>query len=168
MDEHFALFHEEQRFTQWWVWLIILVGIAPAWYIWWRYLMARTGSAPDAAEGVVVWLVWLGVGVVLPVLFVSMRLVTQVRHDGVYIRFVPFHWRWVKIEPERIKGVTARTYNPLLEYGGWGIRYGAHGKAYNISGNRGVELEFADGRTLLIGSRRAEELEKAIRSILSA
>lgn len=162
MEEHFALFREEQRFGQWWFWTIVLIAIAPAWYIWWRYLLAQ----PEDTPAVVVWLVWLGVGVVLPVLFASMRLITVVRHDGVYLRFVPFHWRWVKIEPERIKGVRARRYNALLEYGGWGIRYGARGKAYNVSGNWGVELDFGEGRTLLIGSQKAEELEKVIRQIL--
>ncbi len=162
MEEQFALFHEEQRFGQWWFWLIVLIGVAPAWYIWWRYLLAQ----PEDTPAVVVWLVWLGVGVGLPVLFASMRLITVVRHDGVYLRFVPFHWRWVKIEPEQIKDVRARQYNALLEFGGWGIRYGARGKAYNVSGNWGVELDIGEGRTLLIGSQKAEELEKYIRQIL--
>jgi len=167
MDEHFALFHEEQRFTQWWVWLIILVGIAPAWYIWWKQVVLREASGSDPTSEWTACIVWLGAGVLLPVFLASMRLVTQVRHDGIYLRFIPFHWRWVRIEPERIKGVQARTYNPLLEYGGWGIRYGARGKAYTISGNRGVELEFANGRTLLIGSQRAEELASVIRGLLT-
>jgi hypothetical protein len=166
MDEQVALFHEEQRFTQWWVWLIILIGIAPAWYIWWKQLVLRDASGADSAADWTVWIVWLGGGVLLPVFLASMRLVTQVRHDGVYLRFVPFHWRWVKIELERIEAVQARTYNPLLEYGGWGIRYGAHGKAYTISGNQGVELKFSNGRTLLIGSQRAEELASVIQGLL--
>lgn len=164
MDEPFALFHEEQRFRQWWFWLIILVGVSPAWYIWWRSL--RTPAEMDSTARLIVWSVWLGVGVVLPLLFASMRLVTQVRHDGVYLRFVPFHWRWVRIDVAHIKGVRAREYNPLLEYGGWGIRYGVQGKAYTVSGKQGVELEFADGRTLLIGSQKAEELTQRILDIL--
>lgn len=166
MDNQFALFHEEQRFGQWWFWLIILAGISPAWYLWWKMLILRRASQPEVAPDAIVWLVWLGVGVVLPVLFASMRLITQVRYDGVYVRFVPFHWRWVKIEPERIQGVKAREYNALLEYGGWGIRYGAQGKAYTVSGKQGVELEFADGSILLIGSQKAEELERRILEIL--
>jgi hypothetical protein len=40
-----------------------------------------------------------------------------------------------------------------MEYGGWGIKYGKMGKAYNVSGNRGVQLEFTDGKRLLIGSQ---------------
>lgn len=146
--------------------MIVLAGISPAWYLWWKTLVLRRASQPEVAPDVIVWLVWLGVGVVLPVLFASMRLVTQVRYDGVYVRFVPLHWRWVKIEPERIQGVKAREYNALLEYGGWGIRYSTQGKAYTVSGKQGVELQFADGSTLLIGSQKAEELERRILEIL--
>ena len=41
------------------------------------------------------------------------------------------------------------------------------GIAYNVRGNKGVQLEFNDGKKVLIGSQRAKELEKAIRSITS-
>ncbi len=58
----------------------------------------------------------------------------------------------------------ARTYRPILEYGGWGVRWSRAGKAYNVYGNRGVQLEFLDGKRLLIGSQRAEELAEAIRA----
>ena len=42
----------------------------------------------------------------------------------------------------------ARTYAPLREYGGWGIRGLSRKRAYNVSGNRGVELSLVDGRKL--------------------
>ncbi|NVL91956.1 MAG: hypothetical protein HWN71_02845 [Desulfobacterales bacterium] len=54
------------------------------------------------------------------------------------------------------------TYNPLKDYGGWGIRYGRGGRAYNVSGNRGVYLELSNGKSLLIGSLQPEELARAI------
>jgi hypothetical protein len=57
-------------------------------------------------------------------------------------------------------------FRPIMEYGGWGIRRGANGWAYNVSGNRGVRLVFRDGSTFLIGSQRAEELELVIRARL--
>ena len=58
----------------------------------------------------------------------------------------------------------ARTYRPLLEYGGWGIRYAPFGKgwAYNVHGSQGVQLELTNGKRILIGSQRAEELARAI------
>jgi hypothetical protein len=33
------------------------------------------------------------------------------------------------------------------------------GKAFNVSGNKGLQLEFNDGRKLLIGTSKPEELE---------
>jgi hypothetical protein len=56
----------------------------------------------------------------------------------------------------------ARTYKPLSEYGGWGIKYGRSGWAYNIIGDQGVQLELDNGKRILIGSQHAEELEQAI------
>ncbi len=42
------------------------------------------------------------------------------------------------------------------------MKYGRAGKAYNVSGNRGVQLKLSSGKGLLIGSQRPEELAQAI------
>ena len=55
-----------------------------------------------------------------------------------------------------------RSYNPIRDYGGWGIRWGTKGKAYNVSGNRGLYLEFSDGKQLLIGLQKPEEFVEAL------
>lgn len=94
------------------------------------------------------------------------RLETEVRQDGLYIRYVPFHRRFKRFKAEDLSEYHARTYRPVLEYGGWGIRCGWKGRAYNVSGNRGVQLVFRDGRRVLIGSSQPSELEAAIRSIV--
>ncbi len=61
-----------------------------------------------------------------------------------------------------LKGYEVLTYSPIKDYGGWGIRYGRGGKAYNVRGNRGVQLQLANGQRLLIGSQRPEELSNAL------
>ena len=58
-----------------------------------------------------------------------------------------------------------RQYKPLSEYGGWGLRYGSSGKAYNVSGNIGIQLHFKDGSTLLIGTNKKEEVEVVLKQI---
>jgi hypothetical protein len=63
---------------------------------------------------------------------------------------------------EAIQTYEAKTYRPLREYGGWGIRYGAAGKAYNVSGNLGVQLSLLSGRKIMLGSQKPEELVLAI------
>jgi hypothetical protein len=53
-----------------------------------------------------------------------------------------------------------------MDYGGWGIRYGLKGKAYSISGNRGVFFAFTEGkkvRKLMIGSQIPEKLAEAVK-----
>jgi hypothetical protein len=98
----------------------------------------------------------------------AARLVVEVRSDGLYYRFSPFHRSWHRIPLARIKTAEARTYRPLLEYGGWGIRYGLGGKAYNVGGNRGVQLKLENGKRILFGSHEADALAAAIKGAKEA
>ncbi len=118
----------------------------------------------DTALLIVGWL-YIVLGLLLIFLWLRCRLETEVRPSGLYVRYFPFHWTFRKIALEGVRSCGARTYRPIREYGGWGIRAGAHKKAYNVSGNRGVELEYENGRILLIGSKKAEQLATAIQSI---
>jgi hypothetical protein len=60
-----------------------------------------------------------------------------------------------------------RQYSPIAEYGGWGLRLGLFGKgqAYNVSGDKGLQLEFTTGQRLLIGTNKPEELNTVLLSI---
>ena len=78
------------------------------------------------------------------------------------VRLFPFHLKFRRIEFANIKECGARRYNPLLEYGGWGIRYGPHGQAYNIRGNWGIQFELQDGSPLLIGTQKPQEFAAAL------
>lgn len=48
-----------------------------------------------------------------------------------------------------------------MDYGGWGLRLGFFGKgrAYNISGNIGMQIVFKDGKKLLIGTQKSAEIK---------
>lgn len=52
------------------------------------------------------------------ILFRSLRLITEVRPDGLSVRFHPLRHKLIPYR--RIKSCEARTYRPLWEYGGWG------------------------------------------------
>ena len=83
-----------------------------------------------------------------------------------YVRFFPFHINFKKFAFEDISEYYAREYRPLLEYGGWGIRYSFSGKAYNVSGKEGLQIIFKNGKKLLIGSRKPQELVTAINTVI--
>jgi hypothetical protein len=156
------LFIEKQRFRQVWLWLILL-GVSfflTTGLIKQLFLGVDFGSKPMSdPELIVVWLIF---GVGLPVGFFSANLTTHVYKDRLTIQLFPLHFNEQDYSIDQIQGFEAVTYRPLLDYGGWGIRYGRKGKAYNISGKKGVKLQFQSGRPLLIGSQKPNELTGAL------
>jgi len=143
------ILEENQSFRQPWLWTLMLAVLA--------VLLVASLNSPEGAPWVV-----LGIVLAVALLLYSMRLSVQVDTEAVRIRFFPI---WKKTIPlAEIVRWEARTYRPILEYGGWGIRCSLFGKgwAYNVSGNQGVQLELVNGKRILIGSQRAEELARAI------
>lgn len=161
-----VLFREVQKMNQSWIWLIIAIPVVLSWYGAYQQLLLGKPYGDNPAPDWMMLLLFLVLGILFPVFFYSIKLVTEVRKDGLYIRFYPFH-RFFKTFPfETIQNYKVLTYNPIRDYGGWGIRYGPKGKAYTTAGNRGILFEFADGKKvkkLMIGSQVPEKLSEAIR-----
>jgi len=161
-------FREIQHFRQKWLQFVML-AVSLGMVLLFGYGMVEQlifgrpwGNKPmsDIALAIVgPLMILLGVGLLW--LFRIMRLITEVRKDGVYINFVPLLRDTILFGD--IVECKARSYRPIREYGGWGIRRGRGGKAYNVSGNRGVQLTLKNGKGVLIGSQRPEELARAIR-----
>lgn len=169
MDGHVRYF-ERQQFRQRWLWAVLLGTILPALallgYGAWRQLVRHQpfGNQPMSDRGLGVFTIFMSLvlaGVLL--LLWRMRLDIRVTDDTLVLDFIPM--RRKRIPLREIVEARARTYDALLEYGGWGIHYGfMNGWAYNVSGRDGVQLVLADGRKLLVGSQRAAELERALTS----
>ncbi len=161
-----VLFREVQRFRQPWLWALLAIVVGLAWFAFIHELYSSLSPREESGEVLVAALVWVLVGLGIPALFVLCKLVIEVRRDGLYYRYHPFHSREHVIGWEKIKEAEARTYRPIVEYGGWGIRSawrGKWGKAYNVYGDRGLQLELVDGKRILFGSQRADELAAAVR-----
>lgn len=155
-----VLFREQQRFRQWWVWLLLL-GVAGL--QWWGFVQQIVFGQPWGNNPAPDWMMalfWLLFGIGLPLFFYYLALIIEVTPAQVNIRFHPLTTRVIPLAD--IADVEVRTYQALREYGGYGWR-GARGNvAYNVSGNQGVQLTLADGRRVLIGSQHARELALAI------
>lgn len=167
-EQNEPMFTEVQRFRQLWIWLLTIISAVAMLGIVGGLVVQRDFATlwQESHAGMIVSIMaMILVALGLPILFYATKLITEVHPDGIYVRFVPFHLSYRKMLFADLKSYEARAYSPLGEYGGWGIRYGAGGKrnmAYNVSGNRGVQLEFKDGRRLLIGSQKPDELVRAI------
>lgn len=159
-----VFFHEEQRFRQVWLWAVVTSSVLALTVVTALILLdPATGPALKAFQ-LVFWVVF---ACGLPFLFQAMKLQTEVRRDGIHYRFFPIHLSFRTVRFESLDKYYARTYRPIMEYGGWGVRKGWKGGwAYNVSGNLGVQLELTDGKKILLGSRRPEEFVKAIDAAL--
>lgn len=160
-----VIFREVQYMRHvWWV-MLLVVGLAAL--MWWGFIQQIIFGEPWGTNPAPDWMMWLLlmiVGIGLPLAFYWMRLIVEVMDDSVSIRYVPLTKRTIPLAD--IEQVEALTYKPLQEFGGWGVRGRSNRRAYNVSGNRGVELTLRDGRTIMIGSQKAEELALAIVSQL--
>jgi hypothetical protein len=107
----------------------------------------------------------LGLLVGLPLAIALMPMRTVVTPDEVCVRSLVFYRKRVAMAD--VVSADAIAYNPIGECGGWGIRpTRKHGLVLNIAGDKGVMVRYARGdgeKRLLIGSRRSDELEDAIR-----
>ena len=119
----------------------------------------QVGTRP--ASDLLMFLLWLGVGVALPGLFLTASLQIEIDQDAVRLAFWPFTRR--TIPKADITHAAVRNSDPISEYGGWGLRLApGNRRAYTVRGRSGVQLELVNGQQIFIGSRRPEELLRAI------
>ena len=160
------LFSERQHFRQVWLWvlMIILNGIFIYGFISQLFfghifgLKPMSNGQPAFATIAVV---------LLTLLFAFMRLETLIKQDGIYYRFFPFQITMKKISWDRISKAYVRQYRPLWEYGGWGIRAGLFGSgwAFNVSGNKGLQLVYDSGKKFLLGTQRPQVIERVLKQL---
>ena len=149
------LFEETQRFKQVWIW-IILIGVSLV--MLYQLTMALTESNP-ATESLTALTIALFLVIGVNIIIYSARLKTKIDNEGVSITFKPLINKPKLFACEEIDRAFVRKYKPIWEYGGWGIRYRWSGRAYNTSGNIGLQLIMKSGKKILIGTRKPEELK---------
>lgn len=148
-----STFYEKQSFRQWWLWLIIifLLGFT-------IYNFVDNNESFSSVEMIASF----GVTAIIFILFFIIKLETKIDELGVRVRLFPFHLQFKYFPWKTIQKAYIREYSPIGEYGGWGLRLGlfGKGKAYNVSGNMGLQLIFNDNKKLLIGTQKSQEMRK--------
>lgn len=147
------IFYEIQQFRQIWIWLIILIIVIVL------YIPIISGVL-NIFLSIIFFL--FGFGFIW--LFYSMKLVTEVKEAGIQITFTPFTNFIIPFN--EIKNLEIREYRPILEYGGWGIRFNRTGKAYTVSGKIGLQVELFNGKKILIGTEKSDDLLKSLDNLI--
>lgn len=148
-------FKEEQKFTQWWLWLILIpVGILPIFGIYKQLILGdKFGDKPMSDLGLIILTIFI---FSLIGLFFIMKLKTSIDKNGIQMSFFPFVRK--KVNWNEIKNIEVVNYGFV---GGWGIRlWTKYGTVYNMKGNKGLAIELNNGKKFLIGTQKETELRK--------
>jgi hypothetical protein len=153
-------FKEEQKFTQWWLWLILIgIGTLPLYGIYSQFILGeKMGTNPMSDVGLLLFSVFVFCFLLL---FYLMRLKTEIDQDEIRMNFFPFVKK--RIQWNQIKKADVVNYGFV---GGWGIRlWTSYGTVYNTKGDRGLAIELLDGKKLLIGTQKEAALKAVLEKI---
>ena len=152
-------FTEKQKFTQWWIWLILIgLSIIPIYGIYEQLIIGNpVGNKPVSDTGMIILSIFI-----FSFIYFNwyMTLITEINSDGIKMRFVPFVKKTIKwSELKSIK---------IVNYGfvGYGIRLGSkYGTVYNINGNKGLAIELKNGKKYVIGTQKEIELNNTLNTM---
>lgn len=168
-----VLFIEEQRFNQWWLWLIIisatLISTVPFMIgIYSQEVLGKPWGNNPGSTGLLVFVLILDLVIMFGIiwLFLKMSLHVEIREGGLHYKFPPLLIKWKIIAKDEIESFTVRTYRPVSEFGGWGIKGSSRKMAYNMSGNIGLELVLKNGRKVLFGTQKSQAIKYAMEKMM--
>jgi len=153
-------FKEEQKFTQWWLWLILIgIGILPIFGIYKQLIMGeKFGEKPMSDFELIIFAVFI-FGLIA--MFWFIRLKTEIDQTEIRMNFFPFVKKTAKWK--EVKSAKIVNYGFV---GGWGIRlWTNYGTVYNTDGHKGLAIELLNGKRFLIGTQKEIELNEIVEKV---
>lgn len=153
-------FLEKQKFTQWWLWIILIVTAILPFIGVFSHLIVPDSEVENEVDSTAT-IIFAATMVLVLVLFLVMTLKTEINQKEIKMSFFPFVKK--RIEWKDIKRAEVLNYGFV---GGWGIRlFTDYGTVYNTAGDKGLALELQNGKRLVIGTQKEEELRDFIQKI---
>ena len=165
-------FEEKQRLSHWLVGVVAVLVILRRII---RLIMHNKAITFDRIDDVLITVA------ILLLIYLICVLKTIINKDGIFIKYFPFMGKYIFISWEDIDNVYVRKYRPILESGGWGIRVspfsvkmlrvGGFSKTffsktqYTAHGNRCLQLELKNGKQIIIGTQRPQDIDEIIKKL---
>lgn len=148
------LFTEKQRFNQWWLWLLLAVtSIAPIIGVYREYINRSSFQNIRLSSFIIIFLVFL--------LLIILRLKTTITQQNIQLTYFPFVWKTINLSDVAFMKVINYDF-----VGGWGIRlWTKYGTVYNVRGNKGLHIRLKNGKQLVIGTQKPQELERIVEQL---
>jgi hypothetical protein len=154
-----SAYTEIQKFTQWWLWVLLLAVLAlPVYGMLQQIILGEPfGSKPMSDLGLVLFFV----GTLLIIgLFWYLELRTEIDETGIRVRLRPISaevFTWDQIE-----------HIEIITYGfvGYGLRFSSkYGTVYNTRGNKGLSIRLKSGSRYVVGTQNPEGISQILRTL---
>lgn len=152
------VFEEKQRFNQWWlyaIYIMVLIVLITGIY-------KNSDGFTNFHSPLLVLLLLAGTIPMAVILY--KQLETRIDSEGIRVKFSPLGFSEKFFPWKEIDDCYVRKYSPVAEYGGWGIRSLGKKKAYNVSGNLGIQIVTRDKNRFLIGTRKPDAARAVIKN----
>ncbi|SFA57986.1 hypothetical protein SAMN04488511_11875 [Pedobacter suwonensis] len=155
-------FEEQQHLKLWWLYLLVGVDAIIVLCI---VLFDKGGMSFTDLKAVYFAPLW---AVILPfaiIYLIQQNVLTlRINEEGIYYRYFPFKARLKHLKWDEIAKAHITKYDAFGDYGGYGVKirlwFKFDDKAYILNDkNRGLQLEFKNGKKLLFSSNRIDEME---------
>ena len=158
------IFLEEQKFTQAWLHILLIISFLVA-----AAIIVMDYKVAAGNTNLVEPIIAFGTMLLVYLLIFSLKLKTRIDENGIEFRFIPFHFSARSIHWNDIEKAYTRKYDAISEYGGWGMKGGMFwrknkGVAYNVKGTIGLQLELKNGKKILIGTQKEDEVNRVLQT----
>lgn len=154
-------YREIQRWSDISLVMVIVLGIAAV--QWWGFIRQVILSQPAGIQGTADWLItvlWVVLGIGLPVLAFWLRMVVEVYPDRIVIHYRPLAPQTIRLFD--VASVEPRVYGQVPGVGAWGAPVPNGARVFNISAQTAVQVILRGRMRLLIGTRTPDRLAEAI------
>ncbi len=156
-------FKEIQKFRQPWLWTILLITALPLYYQAIRQLFLKDVFATYSTSESLNFTFFVFHLLTTTLLFIA-RLEIEINQRYLSYQFFPFHLKKKSYALNQLQSATIRKFHPIKEMTLWGLYISVGSKSYHIKGRWGVQLEFVNGRQLLLGTQKPIELNQTLKA----
>jgi hypothetical protein len=151
-------FKETQRIKIWWMWApLIAINLLFAYIFVQQIIVGQPFGRTPLPNGIIITLFLICAGMLTFCLLISFKL--RIDEEGIHYKYTPFRRKYTTITWYHVSDAYVRDYEPLYEYGGWGIKGTLKNRAYNMSGKTGLQLVLRDGNKVILGTLRPVEVK---------
>ncbi|MBO9674619.1 MAG: hypothetical protein J7577_14310 [Sphingobacteriaceae bacterium] len=155
-------FEERQSLKLWWLYVLLAIDAVMVFSI---VLFDKGGMRFETLKASYFAPFW---AVLLPFAIIYLlqknKMTLQISAEGISYKYFPFQTKLKLLSWDNIEKVYINKYDALGDYGGFGVRsrlwFKFNDKAYLLNDkDKGLQIEFKDGKKLLFSSNRIDEME---------